>query len=165
MLYFSSAPVRPESIDRTQHEALLSFKESSKQRGLVEEYETPAQFREIFTRQLAQTVIRNFLPSEVEASRGFDAPQLTEPVPRLSNDAERLLVEAAKDSHGRIVRMNTMGGLYIQTNGREFIEDRTAREEARWEAVLKELESQHLIEPLSLRTRRISGNKRWISNR
>ena len=42
-----------------------------------------------------------------------------------------------------------MGGLYIQTNGREFVEQRTPREEARWEAVLSELESERLIQPLS----------------
>ena len=70
-------------------------------------------------------------------------------VPQLSKEAEKLLSEAGRDPHGRIVRMNTNGGLYIQTNGREFVEDRTPRGEAKWEAVIRELETQVLIEPTS----------------
>lgn len=147
MLYFSSAPVRPESINREQYEALIAFKNSCKQRGLVEEYENLTEFREKFARQLAQTVIRNFLPSDSNLIVGPPLP--VKIVPAISNDAQKLLSEAVKDPHGRIVRMETMGGLYLQTNGREFVEQRTPREEARWEAVLKELETQQLIESVS----------------
>ena len=146
MLYFSSAPVHLDSVDREQYDALVEFKQSCQQRGLIEEYETPTAFREKLARQLAQRVIRNFV-SDLNGT--IDSVIPARSLPTLSNDAQRLLAEAAKDSHGRIVRMDTMGGLYIQTNGREFIEQRTTREEALWEAVLTELESQHLIEPLS----------------
>src|SRR5260370_38286812 len=107
MLYFSSAPVRPESIDREQYEALIAFKNSCKQRGLVEEYENLTEFREKFARQLAQTVIRNFLPSDSNLTVGPPLP--VKVVPAISDDALKLLSEAVKDPHGRIVRMETMG--------------------------------------------------------
>ncbi|MGZ5481089.1 MAG: hypothetical protein ACXWID_03825 [Pyrinomonadaceae bacterium] len=67
----------------------------------------------------------------------------------LSGDALRLLKETAIDPHGRLLRFNTSAGLFIQTNGHEFVEQRTPREEARWEAILNELELQGLLQPLS----------------
>jgi hypothetical protein len=149
MLYFSSAPVRPESIDHQQYEALLQFKDSCKQRGLVEEYNSPEEFREKFARQLAQRVIHSFSQAGADLNLVLDAAKSPSSVPTLSTDAQTLLIEAAKDPHGRVLRMSTNGGLYIQTNGREFVEQRTPREEARWEAVLSELELQDLIQPLS----------------
>ena len=56
IIYFSTAPVRLDSVDN----ALLEFKESCRSRGLVEEFEELAAFREKFTRHLAQTIIRLF---------------------------------------------------------------------------------------------------------
>jgi hypothetical protein len=73
----------------------------------------------------------------------------SEPKANLSGDALRLLREASKDSHGRLLRIQTNGGLFVQTNGHEFVEQRSARQEARWEAVLNELEVKGLIQPLS----------------
>ena len=60
MLYFSSAPVRLDSVDNEQYSALKAFKDSCKQKGLIEEYGDLGEFRAKFSRQLAQTVIRCF---------------------------------------------------------------------------------------------------------
>ncbi|HEX6188640.1 MAG TPA: hypothetical protein VFZ40_11210 [Pyrinomonadaceae bacterium] len=73
----------------------------------------------------------------------------SEPKANLSEDALRLLREASKDPHGRLLRIQTNGGLFVQTNGHEFVEQRSARQEARWEAALNELEVKGLIQPLS----------------
>ena len=66
MIYFSSQPVTPESIDPAQFQALIDFKKKCKDRGLIEEYETVDEFQEKLGRQLAQTVIRNFPRGESE---------------------------------------------------------------------------------------------------
>src|SRR5262245_26034200 len=60
MLYFSSAPVRPDSVDDEQYQALRDFREWCRRRGLVEGYESIGEFRDKFQRQLAQTVVRTF---------------------------------------------------------------------------------------------------------
>src|ERR1017187_7980774 len=60
MIYFSSAPVRPDSIDNDQYSALQAFKESLRVRGLFEKYESLSEFRIKFARQLAQKVISHF---------------------------------------------------------------------------------------------------------
>ncbi len=45
MLYFSSAPVLVESVDQKQYNALQKFKEQCRQRGLIEEFVEPVEFR------------------------------------------------------------------------------------------------------------------------
>lgn len=69
MLYFSSVPVRPDSVDADQYLALRAFKDSCKAQGLIEEYGELTEFRGKFSRQLAQTVIRSFAsyPSRTKA--------------------------------------------------------------------------------------------------
>ena len=60
MLYFSSAPVAPDVVDRKQYDAVLAFKEDCSGRGLVETYGSLGEFREKLTRELALSVIRHF---------------------------------------------------------------------------------------------------------
>ena len=68
----------------------------------------------------------------------------------LSMDAGELLVNAANDDSGRIMRIPYCGGLILSTNGRGFIPANAGpREEARWKGALDELESYGLIEAAS----------------
>ncbi|MXY42952.1 MAG: hypothetical protein F4Y50_02640, partial [Dehalococcoidia bacterium] len=60
---------------------------------------------------------------------------------RLSEEAKQLLQEAARDSAGTIAKVRTAGGMSIQTNGKEFVERRNAREEATWIGTLNDLVS------------------------
>jgi hypothetical protein len=53
MIYFSSVPVRADSIEENQYKAVREFKQSIKDRGLYEGYDDPAEFRAKFSRQLA----------------------------------------------------------------------------------------------------------------
>ncbi|MBI1832025.1 MAG: DUF4062 domain-containing protein, partial [Planctomycetes bacterium] len=56
MIYFSSAPVRLESVDEKQYKALLKFKDECRQKGLIAEYDLPVDFKEKLHKQLAHTV-------------------------------------------------------------------------------------------------------------
>jgi hypothetical protein len=142
MLYFSSAPVRPDSVDEKQYGALKEFKQECYKKGLVESYDSLGEFRDNFSRQLSQTIIR------------FDpGPTPTEPttppsptVPALSPEAKSLLIEAAADRNGRLMRIRNMGGMTVQTNNKTFANEGDPRSEARWERVIQELESLGLIE-------------------
>ena len=147
MVYFSSAPVRPDSVDEKQYAALRQFKEECRKRGLVEEYESLSEFRETFGRQLAQTVIRSFAKEDHEDV----APAVIarRDVPDLSGAARELLVEAAKDRTGIILCLNTLGGAHIQTNGKSFAEPGNARSEARARGAVRELQSLELVEDRS----------------
>ena len=69
-----------------------------------------------------------------------------QPIPRLSDGARDLLIEAAQDTNGMIMNSPTMGGRIIQTNGRGFVEPGDPRSEARWRGAVNELHRLGLIE-------------------
>jgi len=58
LLYFSSAPVVPESIDQEQYGKLIKFKEECKGKGLINQYESVGVFRENLLRHLTSTIDR-----------------------------------------------------------------------------------------------------------
>ena len=149
MIYFSSAPVRPDSIDEKQYSALKEFMESLRGRGLFEQYETLSEFRTKFARQLAQKVISHF-PTTTEPAAAkdsaIDSPRvMPERLPALSDSARELLAEAAKDGHGVIMSLQTLQGSHVQTNGRDFIQG-GARSEAQWRSAVTELNRLGLLE-------------------
>lgn len=57
LLYFSSAPVVPESLDAEQYKALTEYKKRLGQEGLYFKYETLSEFRELLQRHLAGEMI------------------------------------------------------------------------------------------------------------
>ena len=152
MLYFSTAPVRPDSVDDQQYSALHDFKDSVRQRGLVEEYESLTEFQAKLTRQLAQSIIRYFPATNHSAfSQGITTEAKSLPLDisdtvTLSPEAQQLLSQAALDPHGIILMVNTLGGLTVETNGQSFAEGSNARSEAKWRSVISELLGKGYIE-------------------
>ena len=157
MLYFSDAPVRPDSVNDEQYKALKTFKAECLKRGLVEGYEDLSSFREKFARQLAQTIIRDFgnatgnsEDSAVEQAAARILGNVTSTtastLDQLSDSAKLLLKEAAKDPHGQILRVRTSSGLTIQANGKNMVESREARVEARWEGALQQLADLGMVQ-------------------
>lgn len=149
MIYFSSIPVVPESIDQTQYAALLKFMEELRRRGLIETYASVTEFREKFTRQLAQTAIRHFSPKKKD--RSSESPESKVPprrtrLPALSGAAKKLLIEASQDKDGIILQLRTSEGLFVQSNGMNLVEDAEPRSEAQWEAAMRQLRESGLIQ-------------------
>jgi hypothetical protein len=57
LLYFSSAPVVPESLDQDQYRALVSYRERLARDGLYSRYDSLGEFREQLQRHIAGTMI------------------------------------------------------------------------------------------------------------
>jgi hypothetical protein len=152
MVYFSSAPVRPDSVDDVQYKALLQFRSDCQNRGLIETYDSLGEFRDKFDRQLAQLVIRDFSAETEVEGRAGPAEQIRRAVApvlnALSSEARELLLEGAEDKNGTVMRILTMGGLGIQTNGRQFAERGDPRSEARWDGGLRQLRELGLLEDM-----------------
>jgi hypothetical protein len=148
MLYFSSAPVQPESVDAEQYKALREFRASIQKRGLVESYESISEFREKFTRQLAQTIIQRFPASSGGATPTGVTLVATGTVrdPGVSEDGRRLLKQAAADPNGVVLMLRTFGGLSIESNGESFVERGNPRSEATWQESVRELVQKKLLE-------------------
>ncbi|MCI0682291.1 MAG: DUF4062 domain-containing protein [Gemmataceae bacterium] len=144
MVYFSSVPVAPGLVDFDQMKALQEFKSKLRARGLYDEFESPEAFREKLTRQLAQTVIRHFV-SKKNGSHVADEPVIPPELPPLSQPAKTLLMEAAQDAEGVVLRLHADAGVAILTNDKNLSEHQDARTAARWEGALRELHDKGLI--------------------
>jgi hypothetical protein len=144
MIYFSDTPVRPDSIDESQYQALKEFKNKCRQQGLVEDYESIEEFKDKFRRQLAQTIKEHF--AVVQENEAIVGAVINDSGDRLSESARELLLEASKDKSGILLRAPYKGGINIQTNEREFVIDKDPRTEAKWESAITELEENGLIE-------------------
>ncbi len=150
MIYFSSQPVAPQSIDANQFAELQAFKEKLKPLGLVESFDNPGQFKEKFAKQLQLCLINNLYlqglvreqPDEHAIAVGDShqaAPKLS-----LSNEAQTLLKVAAQKEDGTILKIAYMGGRVIQAGGQQFGGER-GREAAKWENALNELIENGLV--------------------
>ena len=145
LLYFSSAPVVPESLDIEQYKALTQYKASLKPHGLYGNYDDIATFQSQLQRHLASTMNELLRADNLAVNEGenvIEAPTL----PKLSKYAQELLLEAAEDQHGIIMYISTLGGEHIQTHGKTFGSRGNARETAQWIDAVKQLTTHDFIE-------------------
>ena len=149
MLYFSEQPARPDSVDSEQYEKLKAFKESCKNRGLYETYDSYAEFKEKFYHHLQIKMNQNgFFFSGGAESFSEVIYQSETQIPALGHEARILLKEASMDSHGTILCVDTFDGTDIQTNGRNLIPEQNPRTVAQWKSALKELHTSDLVEEI-----------------
>jgi len=94
------------------------------------------QFRELVARQLAQTVIREFVPSTAVGSEG--AP-LARSVPSLSPEAITILRETADDASSELFRLEHASGVSFMANGKTLFDGYGGREHVAWEDGLQAL--------------------------
>lgn len=69
MIYFSSLPVVPSSIDLKQYEKLMKFMDDCIKHGLVEKYDSIPDFREKLSKQIASKILKMHRIPEEEISR------------------------------------------------------------------------------------------------
>jgi hypothetical protein len=72
MIYFSSLPVVPSSIDHKQYEILTKFMDDCLKQGLVERYDSILDFREKVNRQIASKIleIHNIREDKISRDQG-----------------------------------------------------------------------------------------------
>jgi len=152
MLYFSSAPVVPESIDPEQYRRLTEFRKRCQARGLLETYTDLTDFRNKLYRQLQlklnEEPFMAQLPSDVNGqSTSSVLDSGAPPMPQLIRESQVLLKAASADPNGVILYVHRIGGVVIQTNAKGFLDDSSdARTIANWESAISELEALGLIE-------------------
>jgi len=148
MLYFSGAPVHPDSVEAKQYEELKQFRASCKSRGIFETYTDLNDFKDKFYRQLQLKLNQDGYFQSVMGSTNT-ATELTQSslptIPTLSREAQILLKEASHDASGYILRLPHLGGFLVQTNGKQMVDDNNPRTRALWESVINELENHGLI--------------------
>jgi len=145
LLYFSAAPVKLDEVDPAQFKALTDFKKDVMQRGLIEQYESLADFKDKISRHLA-ALIYKVAPEDDASDDSYARGTLLAPPPSLTAAAAALLQEASKDEQGVVMALEYIGGSNVTTNNKNFIENGDSREVARWRGAVKELERLGYIE-------------------
>ena len=156
MLYFSSAPVRHESVDQSQYEKLNKFKKKCQKSGLIVTYDNLSEFKERLYRQLVITLntdeylLGQYKNNKTQSMQLPDAPmtKADENFLSLSDESKKLIIEASNDQNGNVVRLSVFGGVEISTNGKEFTKKGDPRSEALWESAINELSTENLLEPI-----------------
>ncbi len=152
MLYFSNRPAVPSIVNQKQYKAVEKLKKECHSNGLINTFNTTEDFKMQLQRHLSMTVntddffIGYKSEKTDETSPTFD--NKIKSTNSLSNQARTLLIEAANDLNGQIIRLASMEGFEIQTNGKQHVEDNNLKSKALWESVLDELENKGLIRPL-----------------
>ena len=150
MIYFSSKPVAPESIDAEQFAQVQAIKEKWLPQGLIETYDNLDDFRKKLAKQLQiclsnNEYLQNILSTpEVEVVSKNVASLNMHQQYSLSEEAQIILKTAASKDDGTIIKMSFIGGRMIQVGGESFGGER-GRDAAKWEAALNQLESEGLV--------------------
>ena len=147
MLYFSSAPVMPDSVDPDQYRRLKDFRQSCQSRGLYEPYTDVQDFRNKFYRQLQLKVNRDAYFRSEGGGEGAEAVREIPGLPALSKEAAFLLKECVADPSGQIIHLQHLNGYILQVRGKNLIEEGNERSRATWVGALEELEHNDLLAP------------------
>jgi hypothetical protein len=148
MIYFSSKPVAPDSVDPEQYAQVKEVRAKWRSQGLIETYDSVEEFRSKLSKQLPLCLAKNeYLQGILNTPHVEIAPPPMSTSPHsyaLSEEARLLLKAAASRDDGTILKMAHLGGRFIQAGGQTLGEGR-GRESARWEAALDELEREGLV--------------------
>ncbi|SJZ49470.1 hypothetical protein SAMN02745119_00755 [Trichlorobacter thiogenes] len=149
MIYFSSKPVAPQSIDATQFAELQAFREKLKPRGLVETFDNLEQFRSKVSKQLQLCLNNNpYLKELTQPVSKAEPINVTHPpLPtsiNLTDEACTLLRAASKEDSGVILKRLDFSGSVLVA-GVESFGGVNGREAAKWENALSELQIEELV--------------------
>jgi hypothetical protein len=154
MLCFSDQPVQMGSVEQEQYNKLMDFKEECFGKGLVSGYESLEAFRAILNDSLVRRVnskepFIGFENSDVTKTLNIETMSEVNNIQiSLSDAAKELLIEASDDPNGHILNLETLAGKSVKANSRNFLEATSARENARWEAALNQLNAEGFIDSL-----------------
>jgi hypothetical protein len=154
MICFSDQPVQMGSVEQEQYNKLMEFKKECYGKGLVTGYDSLEEFKTIINDSLVRRTNKkepfigfSSVESDIVTPIVIDTTtELSSAEPVLPPDAKELLIEASNDSGGDIMKLAYLGGATLQTNGRNFLSDGTAREKAKWEAALNYLVDEGLVD-------------------
>lgn len=157
MICFSDQPVQMGSVDQQQYDKLMLFKQYCYDKGLVSSYESLEEFKGILSDALVRRVnnkdpfegLGSERPSEASFSEASSNLNTSNQFAVLDDDAKELLLEASADSSGNIMKLAYIGGQTLQTNGRQFITDKSPRTIARWHSALEQLIANDFVEDVS----------------
>ena len=152
MVYFSSVPVAPETIDRKQFEKVNKFKAKCKELGIIVNYNNVSEFRKRLFKELQILILNNNYIRDIQNTKHKELSieivekQKNKTSFQLTQEAIELLSVAASKGAGTIMKIACLGGRVIQVGGQQFGGE-NSRDNAKWESALNELVTGELVVP------------------
>lgn len=154
LIFFSNAPVRPDSVKQEQYEKLQEFKEWCLSKGLINSYDSIDEFVSILRRQFGLLMNQDVKMLQLIGINEIKETSTTEEsitIP-LNDMAKAFLKEIAQDHNGILMTVMTLGGYIVQTNGKNFGTDRyDGRKKALIDEAIEQLEEYDLIRAANMK--------------
>ncbi len=145
MVYFSCDLPDRNELDPAQYNRVEEFREWLKERGLYSTFANCEDFSRKFAADLKKAM--HHFANSLSTPHSQDAPRVAMTSHEsLSEEAQKLLTEAARDKQAVICCSELVQGLFVSTNGVSFCEGDNARTEAKWRRVIDDLVGMELIQ-------------------
>lgn len=148
LVYFSTAPIAPDSIDPSQYYALKEFKAWCVQNGLIETFDNKEDFSAKFRRHIQATIRlrREAIAQQAGGQSQQARPELVNGL-HLTREAQDLLITASNSSNGLVTHLRHLSGTEIGAGQTSFTRDSSRRNVALWEGAISELlDAKFLVE-------------------
>ncbi len=158
MIYFSSQPVKLDSVDPDQYQNLLAFKEWCQSKGIIENFESDTELFRKLNRHLTllsndhELFQNNEFVQKDQDSFAKSAPkeEITNSIV-LTEDEQMLLKEISQDYEGSIRILFSSQGKSYNSNRKSFTSTTLspARFQAEMDSMIQKFENLQLISPTS----------------
>jgi hypothetical protein len=149
LIYFSSVPIPPESVNADQFKNVMDFKNLIKDQSFYKKYSDINEFKRIVFKDI-QSLVNSELRIGGEPMSDYNSNVNVNSLERIKNIlnemAKGILLEIAQDGSGTIVIAETVGLLHFQTdyNGYE-IDYGNGRQVSEFHEAIEQMEGFNLI--------------------
>jgi hypothetical protein len=147
LIYFSSVPIMPGSVDINQFEKLMGFKNLIKNQSFYKEYSNINEFQKMLFKDI-QSLVNSGVKLRKESINNSTIPlnPLEEIIKTLNESARYLLQEIAQGGSGTIMISKTLGTLNFQTDFNGYdIDYNDGRRIAEFNDAIDQMENLNLI--------------------
>jgi hypothetical protein len=147
LIYFSSVPIMPESVDSDQFKKLVDFKNSIKHQSFYKEYSNINEFQRMIFKDIQSLANSELKLRDESINNSTTTLTPSEEIIKALNEMARgLIQEIAQNGSGTIMIAKTLGGLHFQTdyNGYE-IDYNNGRQIAEFNDAIDQMETLKLI--------------------
>jgi hypothetical protein len=151
LIYFSSVPIMPGSVNAKQFQKLMDFKDSIKSQSFYKEYSDTKEFQRVIFRDI-QSLVNSGLKLRAESINNSTIipTSLEEIIKTLNESAKDILQEIAQGGSGRIMIAKTLGVLHFQTDFNAYeIDYNDGRRVAEFNDAIGQMENLNLIRDTS----------------
>jgi hypothetical protein len=150
LIYFSSVPIMPGSVDVEQFNKLMDFKNSIKNQSFYKEYSDINEFQRIIFKDIQSLVNSELNLGDESINNSTITLTPLEKIIKTLNEMARVLIqEIGQGGSGTIMIAKTLGALHFQTDFKGYtIDHNDGRQIAEFNDAIDQMETLKLIKDM-----------------